>query len=248
VTLDGRVALITGASRGIGLAIGRELAAAGARVMLDGHRSTGALEEAVKTLPGGAERHGWYRASVEDPDAIAAMMAEVDRRWGRLDILVNNAGTTKFVPHHDLEALDLDLFDHIYRVNLRGAFLCIKAARSLLERHPPGLVVNIASIAAMTAVGSNVAYCASKAAMINLTQSLARALAPSIRINSVSPGLIDTDLTQGWKEYREEQIAKNPMRRLGTPEDVAAAVLALATSLPYANGVNLVLDGGRCLT
>lgn len=246
--LDGRVALITGSSRGIGLAIGRELARAGAHVMLNCDRSVDEVQAAVGTLPGGHDRHGWFQASVEEPAGVSAMMAEMDRRWGRLDILVNNAGVTRFVPHHDLEALDLDLFDRIYRVNLRGVFLCIRAARPLLERHPPGLVVNISSIAATTAVGSNVAYCASKAAVVNLTQSLARALAPAIRINAVSPGLIDTELTHGWNEYREEQIAKNPMQRLGTPEDVAAAVLALATLLPYANGMNLVLDGGRCLT
>jgi 3-oxoacyl-[acyl-carrier protein] reductase len=246
--LDGRAALVTGSSRGIGLAVGRELARAGAHVMLNAHRSAREIQEAVKALPGGVDRHGWFQASVENPDEVAAMMAEVDRRWGRLDILVNNAGVTRFVPHHDLDALDLDLFDRIYRVNLRGVFICIRAARPLLERHPPGLVVNISSIAAMTAIGSNVAYCASKAAVINLTRSLARALAPAIRINAVSPGLIDTELTQGWEGYRDEQIAKNPMWRLGTPEDVAAAVLALATSLPYANGMNLVLDGGRCLT
>ena len=245
--LSGKVALVTGSSRGIGLAIGQMLAEEGVHVMLNANTSVKEVEAAIHTLPGGADKHGWFQATVEDSTQVMRMVEEVNRRWGRLDILVNNAGVTSFVEHDDLDSLTLELFDRVYRVNLRGTFTCIRACRSLLEQHDAGLVVNISSIAAMTAVGSNIAYCATKAAVINLTQSLARALAPRIRVNAISPGLIDTELTQGWKEYRREQIDKNPMNRLGTPEDVARAVLSLATSLSYTTGGNIVVDGGRVL-
>jgi 3-oxoacyl-[acyl-carrier protein] reductase len=117
----------------------------------------------------------------------------------------------------------------------------------LLRKNPPGLVVNVASIAAATAVGSSIAYCASKAGLVNMTRSLARALAPDIRVNSVSPGLTDTELTREWKEYRRRQIAQTPMGRLGTVHDVARCVLSLACDMKFVTGHDIVVDGGRIL-
>jgi 3-oxoacyl-[acyl-carrier protein] reductase len=175
------------------------------------------------------------------------MMNEIRRSYGRLDILVNNAGTTKFIDHRRLEALTPEIFDEIYRINLRGPFLVVRAGLPLLMRSRAPLVVNIASIAALTAVGSNIAYCASKAALVNMTMSLARALAPKIRVNAISPGLTETGLMKGWKAYKAEQLKKTPLKRLATGDDIANVVIALATSLSYITGENIIVDGGRVL-
>src|SRR5690606_35149401 len=128
---------------------------------------------------------------------------------------VNCAGTTRFVPHADLDALDDALIDQVLATNVRGPLAAVRAFKPLLERSGAGLVVNISSIAAVTAMGSNIAYCASKAAVNNMTMALARALAPAIRVVAVSPGLSDTEfvkqMDQGW---RDEQAARTPLRRL----------------------------------
>ena len=245
--LDGRVAVVTGSTRGIGLAIARELAGAGAHVVINGSSSEEAVWRAVNELPGGADGHLGVRAAVDRMEQVQILAEATKARFGRCDILVNNAGFTRFIPHAALDELSEDVFDRTLGVNLKGPFLCVRAFAPLLRQHPPGLVVNIASIAATTAVGSSVAYCASKAGLVNMTQALARALGPDIRVNSVSPGVTDTELTRGWEEYRRRQIARTPMGRLGTPEDVAWCVLALACDLNFVTGQNIVVDGGRTL-
>ena len=167
---------------------------------------------------------------------------------GRLDILVNNAGVTKFVPHADLDGLDDDTFDLIMRTNVRGPFACARAFQPLLAADGGGLIVNITSIAGRTAFGSNVAYCASKAALDSITMSLARALAPEIRVVSVSPGLVDTELSRTWDPaVRQHQIDATPLGRLANPDEVGRAVLAVATTLDFTNGSIITVDGGRPL-
>lgn len=167
---------------------------------------------------------------------------------GRLDILVDCAGTTRFVPHDGLDALDDALIDTILAVNVRGVIAATRAFRPLLAAHGDGLIVNIAPIAAQSAMGSNIAYCASKAAVDNLTRSLARALAPVIRVVSVAPGLIDTDFVKGMDQAsRERQAERTPLGRLGRPEEVAAAAVAVATVLPFTTGSVIPVEGGRLL-
>jgi 3-oxoacyl-[acyl-carrier protein] reductase len=117
----------------------------------------------------------------------------------------------------------------------------------LLKKSDTAQVINISSIAALTAVGSNIAYCAMKAGMLNMTVSLARALAPEIRVNAVSPGLTQTGLMKGWVKYGREQAKKTPLGRLGKPEDVAECVFALASGMGYVTGQNIIVDGGRSL-
>jgi len=137
----------------------------------------------------------------------------------------------------------------VVRVNWRAAFAAVRAFRPLLERGGAGLVVNISSIAGVTGMGSNVAYCASKAALDCMTKSLARALAPEIRVVSVSPGLVDTAFVKALdRTWRDEQAARTPLRRLATPDEVGAAVLAVASVLGYSNGCIIPVDGGRPLT
>ena len=244
--LDGRVALVTGASRGIGAATARALAKAGARVIITHRDSAEGAEETLGSLEG--EGHRVIQALAAESVALAEAASSVSATEGRLDILVNNAATTRVVPHRDLDALDDELFDLIMRTNVRGAFATVRAFRSLLASGDGGLVVNISSLAAKMANGSNVAYCASKAAIDNMTMSLARALAPEIRVLSVSPGLVDTEFTRSWApEVRERMIGDTPLGRLADVDDVARAVLAVATSLTMTTGVVVPVDGGRPL-
>jgi len=169
-------------------------------------------------------------------------------RYGALDLLVNNAGMTRFVPHDDLDALDDELIDQIFRVNWRGAFACVRACKELLLHGAGGLVINITSTAGISGIGSNVAYCASKAALDSMTRSLARALAPQIRVVSIAPGLVDGEYARSFDPaWRQAQIDATPSGRLSQPDDVARAVLAVATLLPQTTGSTLRVEGGRLL-
>lgn len=246
MTLSGKVALVTGGAGGIGAAIVRALAEAGASVIA-GYNSSGAAAEAlVAGLPGGGHRA--VAAPVTDTPAVEALARAVEVDYGRLDILVNCAGTTRFVPHADLDALDDALIDTILAVNVRGVVAATRAFRPLLARSGAGLIVNISSIAAQSAMGSNIVYCASKAAVDNLTKSLARALAPAIRVVSVAPGLVDTEFVKGLDPaWRDRQAEQTPLGRLAQPEEVAAAVLAAATVLSFTTGSVIPVEGGRLL-
>jgi 3-oxoacyl-[acyl-carrier protein] reductase len=244
--LDGKVALVTGATGGIGTEIVRRLAQDGASVIIGYHRSAQAADDLrISLVPG---NHLVAEAEVTDSGCLARLAERIEQRFGRLDILVNCAGMTRFVPHPDLDSLDDALVDRIFAINVRGVIATTRAMRSLLDRTGDGLVVNISSIAGVTAMGSNIAYCASKAAVDNLTKSLVRALAPNTRVISVSPGLIDTDFIKGLDEsWRNGQSSRTPLGRLGTPQDVAGAVVAAATHLRFATGIIIPIDGGRPL-
>lgn len=241
-----RVAVITGSTRGIGFAIAQQLAREEMQVVLNASSEKG-LADAVAGLPGGSGRHCGIAADVRRWDQVSAMAAKVRERFGRCDLLVNNAGFTRFIPHDHLEDLTEEIFDQTLDVNLKGPYLCTRAFAPLLRLHPPGLIVNIASLAARTAVGSSVAYCASKAGLVTMTQALARALAPEIRVNSISPGLVDTLLTRDFGDYRGESIQRTPLSRLATVEEIARAVWVLDRQLTFVTGENLVVDGGRSL-
>ena len=246
-SMQGQVVVVTGGSGGIGSQICRQFAQAGATVVFTYRNGREAAERLLALLPGAT--HWAKRVSVEDSSALDLLAAEVESKHGRCDVLVNCAGITRFVPHADLNALDDQIIDDIFRVNWRGAFAAVRAFRPLLKQGGSGLVVNISSIAGVTGMGSNVAYCASKAALDAMTKSLARALAPEIRVVSVSPGLVDTEFVKGLDQaWRDEQAARTPLRRLATAEEIGAAVLAVATTLRYSNGCIIPIDGGRPLT
>lgn len=245
--LEGKVAVVTGATGGLGGAICAALAQAGARVVAGYNRSAEAAQALVAALPG--DDHLAVAAPVTDSAALQALAATVQAHYGRCDLLVNCAGTTRFVAHADLDGLDDALIDSILATNVRGPIACVRALGPLLKASGDGLVVNISSIAARTAMGSNIAYCASKAAVDNLTQSLARALAPQVRVVSVAPGLADTEFVQGLaQDWRDEQAARTPLGRLALPAEVARAVLALATQLTFTTGAVIPVDGGRPLS
>jgi 3-oxoacyl-[acyl-carrier protein] reductase len=226
------------------------LAAAGFAIVAGYNSSRDRAETLAAALPRAG--HMALHASVTDSSALRAMAAQVAERYGRCDVLVNCAGTTRFVPHGDLDSLDDDLIDAILTTNVRGAFAALRALAPLLRTSSwPGgaVVVNISSIAARTAMGSNVMYCASKAALDNMTLSLARALAPAVRVVSVSPGLVDTEFVKSLDvRWRDEQAARTPLGRLARPGEVAAAVVAAVRDLTFTTGCVLGVDGGRPLS
>ncbi|TAG39985.1 MAG: SDR family oxidoreductase [Cytophagia bacterium] len=241
-----KTALVTGGSGGIGAEICRHLAAAGYNVVVNYNTNASKAEAVLKSLAAG--QHALFQASVVDSQQLAQMAAFVQERFGHLDILVNNSGITKPVPHHDLAGLEDDWIDKIMQVNFRGAFACIRAMLPLLKQGQNPVIVNISSIAGRTGVGSNVAYCASKAAIDSLTRSLGRALAPAVRVVSLSPGWVLGEYAQALPEsYLEEQKSKTPLGRIAMADDVAKAVLAIAESFTFSTGCVFPVDGGRPL-
>lgn len=244
--MTNKVALVTGGGGGIGSAICRGLATAGYRVIVN-YRSN--LEKAQATLDSlDGDGHLLVQATITESEELAEMAAAVSEKYGKLDLLVNNAGITTPVPHNDLDRLSDEWIDRIFQTNVRGSFACIRAFKSLLEAGNNGCVINISSIAGRTGVGSNVAYCASKAAMDSMTRSLARALAPKIRVMSVAPGWVWGEYASRFpQDYIDEQIAKTPLNRIAQPEDVADAVLATAENLIFSTGSIIEVDGGRPL-
>ncbi|MXV92069.1 MAG: SDR family oxidoreductase [Chloroflexi bacterium] len=244
--MRGQIAVVTGGGGGIGSAICRRLAAAGAQIVITYNNHAGKAQAVADTLAGAG--HLVLRCPVDDAAAQKELARAVSETYGRLDILVNNAGISKAVAHEDLIALDDELIDRIFRVNFRGAFASLRALQPLLRAGEGGVVINISSIAGRTGVGSNVAYCASKAALDSMTRSLARALAPQIRVLSVSPGWVNGDYAQRMpRALIAEQEAKTPLGRIAEADDVAAAVYAAIAHLRFSTGDIIPVDGGRPL-
>ncbi|MBB3397348.1 SDR family oxidoreductase [Rhizobium sp. BK060] len=244
--LKGRVAVVVGGSGGIGSEACRLLAQAGARVVI-GYRSAEKTARAIaEALPGSG--HIALPVAIEDTSSIVAFHAAALSACGRADILVNAAGATKPVPHADLEALTDEIIDQVFVNNWRGVFATIRAFAPALAATDDGLIVNVSSIAAFTGIGSNIAYCGAKAGLDIMTNSLARALAPAIRVMAVSPGVVDTEFVPGrGQEFKDKAAAATPLKRITTPTDVAEAILACATHLKFSTGTRLVVDGGRHL-
>lgn len=244
--LAGKVAVIIGATGGIGKATALRLAAAGARVVVTGQSGDTSTQAVVESLPG--EGHMAAAVSLVDSNSLVALADAVRERYGHADILVNAAGFTKPVRHDDLDGLTDELIDDVFRVNWRGQFAAIRAFRELLAATGNGLVVNVSSISGTTGVGSNIAYCAAKAGIDIMAVSLGRSLAPQIRVINVSPGVVDTTFVSGrGADFNDKVAATTPLGRIGTPDDIAAAIEACATHLGFTTGVTVVVDGGRGL-
>ncbi|SFH93092.1 3-oxoacyl-[acyl-carrier protein] reductase [Bosea sp. OK403] len=244
--LSGKVAVVIGGSGGIGAAAARALAAEGATLVVTWRSDEAAARAVIAGLPGSG--HMARHSTVEDSATLVALAADVTDTLGRCDILVNSAGYTKPIPIADLDALTDEFIDDMFKVNWRGQFAAIRAFAPLLKTSGDGLVVNVSSIAGLNGVGSNLAYAAIKAGIDTMTKSLARALAPAIRMMSVSPGVVATDFVPGRDAAALEKVATTiPLRRVATAEDVARAIAACATHLTYSTGSILIVDGGRAL-
>jgi 3-oxoacyl-[acyl-carrier protein] reductase len=248
-SLTGKTALVIGGAGGIGAASARLFADAGACVAVTHRPGKEAADRAaplVQALAG--EGHVAIPADVADTKTLLAARDAISQAFGRLDILVNSAGFTKPIPHGDLDALDDEFIDRMFAVNWRGQFAAIRTFAPMLKASGDGLIVNISSIAALNGAGSNIAYGAAKAGIDVMGKSLARALAPQVRVMTVSPGVVSTGFVPGrGAEFNEKAAASTPLKRIATAEDVADAVLACATHLSYSTGATIIVDGGRSL-
>ncbi len=245
---DGRglTAVVVGGSGGIGAAICRRLAADGYRVLVGYHSRSERAEALIADLAG--QGHYTRRVVVTEAQSLAELAVEVETVFGSLDVLVNCAGVTQPVAHDDLDGLTDDVIDRIFATNWRGPFATVRALRAVLTKAKDPVIVNISSVAGVTGQGSNVAYCASKAALDSMTRSLGRALGPDIRVVSVSPGWVRGEYADRMPtETLAVQTDATPLGRLATPEDVAAAVSAAAGALTFTTGTVIAVDGGRPL-
>ena len=249
------IVVVTGGTSGLGQAIAVEVAQRGAKAVIINYSSNAAAAE---------ETAGLIRAEGAEPiivqgdvadDEACKRIAEAARPFGRIDALFNNAGMTKFAGHADMDAVNSDDFLRLYAVNVVGAFQMVRACRELLEAAPrPGAVVNTASIAGVVGIGSSVPYAASKGALNTMTLSLARALAPKIRINAICPGFIDTPwFGKSMPEDRLERmrqgvINSTPLKAASTAEDIAGAAVFLASPASrHVTGETLLVDAGTHL-
>ena len=244
IDLGGRVALVTGSTRGIGRAIAAALARAGARVAVTG-REQAKADAVAQELANetGAEVRG-FAADLSEPSQAAALVDAVEQAFGQLDILVNNAGLTR---DNLLMRLKDDDWDAVINANLRGAFATCRAASRGMMKRRYGRIVNVASVVGLTGNKGQANYAASKAGLIGMTKSIAKELASrNVLANVVAPGFIDTDMTAAMTpEARASLSAGIPLERLGTPEDVAGMVVVLASDLTaYVTGQVFVVDGG----
>jgi NAD(P)-dependent dehydrogenase (short-subunit alcohol dehydrogenase family) len=248
ITHQNKVAIVTGASRGIGLGIARRLVDDGARVVITA-RKPEALAEAVESLGGPAHALG-FAGHADDPEHQSEVVAAALDTFGRLDYLVNNAGINP--SYGPMLEMDIDEARKILEVNVLSAFSwtqqVVKAGLGTTEA-PGGAIVNVASIAGMAATGLLGWYAVSKAAMIHLTTELGYQLGPDVRVNAVAPGVVKTVFAQALYQGREEKVAKRyPLKRLGVPEDIAGTVsFLLSADSSWMTGQTLVIDGGAIL-
>lgn len=250
--LKGKAAVVTGASNGVGRATAIELARRGCSVLVNyakSEREAGEVcqeitQHGVKALP--------FQADVSDDAACRKMIDAAVKAFGRLDVLVNNAGTTRFINFRDLEEVKDDDWERIFDVNLKGAFQCARAAREPMLANGGGVFINVTSVAGIRGLGSSIPYAASKAALNNLTLTLAKALSPQIRVNAVAPGFIAGRWLQQGLGAAYEMVLKSvesrvPLGKVSQPEDVAAAILSLITGSELITGQILVCDGGMLI-
>jgi NAD(P)-dependent dehydrogenase (short-subunit alcohol dehydrogenase family) len=243
LNLEGKVALVTGASKGIGAAIAAALAEEGAKVMLSSRKQE-ALEKAAASMAG---ETAVFAAHAGDPEQARAAVAATIERFGSLDILVNNAATNPYMGR----AIDVDLprYDKTFEVNVRGPLAWMQEAWRQWMQERGGTIINIASVGGMTYGGPIGIYDTTKAALIHLSRHLATELGPGVRVNVIAPGLVKTDFARAlWEGAGEEARWPWPLKRLGQPSDVANAALWLASDLAsWVTGHVLVVDGGGLL-
>jgi len=252
ITLEGKVAIVTGGSRGIGEAIARTFAAHGARVVVASRKVEGvqAVAESI------AREHGEGRAlavaaHTGKEDECVRLVRETVARFGKVDVLVNNAGTNPYFGPM-LEA-DMSAWDKTFEVNLKGYFWCAReVARDCIARSAPGAIVSVASVAGLMASPLQGIYAATKAAVVSMTKTLAVELAPSkIRVNAIAPGFVDTRLASAIlknDELLKHVLSRTPLGRYGTPDEIAGGALYLASdAASFLTGHTLVIDGGMTI-
>jgi 3-oxoacyl-[acyl-carrier protein] reductase len=249
--LDGKAAIVTGGGTGVGRETALLLAKRGCHVAINYSRSKWEAEATGRDIEAAGVRGLVLQANVADDAACRRLVAETLARFGRLDILVNNAGTTHFIPHKNLDAVTTEAWQQILAVNLIGPFQLARAAKeSLTAAH--GQIVNVASTAGVNATGSSIPYCASKAALINMTMALARVMAPKVRVNAIAPGFItgrwlEQGLGPAYERTKSVVETRSALKKVCDPIDVARAILSLLEGSELITGQTLICDGGMTL-
>jgi 3-oxoacyl-[acyl-carrier protein] reductase len=241
--MRGKVALITGSGTGIGRAIALRLAREGTHIVLNYSRSEKDALATQKEIEALGVKCMPVKASVADDAQVREMVNKAVDHFGCLDILVNNAGVTDFVNHNDLEGLKEEYWDRVMDVNVKGMFFCCRAAASELKKQK-GCIVNITSVAGLTGQGSSIAYAASKAAANSVTKSLARVMAPEVRVNSIAPGIVQTRWVDGNEDHVRRLGEGTPLGRVAEPEDVAEVVYSVIAHASFVTGEIIKVDGG----
>jgi 3-oxoacyl-[acyl-carrier protein] reductase len=248
--LIGKIAVVTGASSGIGAACARALADEGASVVIGYNQGLDRAEVLCVELPvtESGQSHSVMQITLKSATSHSEITQALQSKFGKIDVLVNSAGYTRRVAHGDLETMDDQLFNDILLANAGGTFSITRALMPLLQASGDAVVVNVSSISAFTGSGSNMAYCAAKAALDTMAMSMARVFGPAVRFLCVSPASVDTGFVEGRsREEIEKKAAKTPLGRVVTAEDVALSVLACVTHLKTATGTRIVIDGGQQL-
>jgi 3-oxoacyl-[acyl-carrier protein] reductase len=250
---DRRVALVTGGARGIGRSTALELARNGYDVVVNYSRSREAAQSVADEVAALGVRSVLAPADVADEPAVVELVARIKQEFGRLDALVNNAGTTIPTPPSDLAGLDMADWDRVFAVNVRGMFQVTRACVPLLNESGSGAVINLCSIAGLRPGPQPFPYAASKAAVANLTRTLAGALGPKIRVNAVAPGWMTGEwmeqaLGDNYERLMERRAGQTPLKRCVTPDEVAITIVNLITSNPMVNGEIVTIDGGFSAT
>jgi 3-oxoacyl-[acyl-carrier protein] reductase len=246
---DKPVALVTGASTGIGRSAAVALAKNGYDVVVNFSRSEDAAGITARNAEGAGARTLLFRCDVSDDRCVRAMIAATEKEFGRLDVLINNAGTTVDVEPKNLEAMKVEDWNRVFNVNVLGLFLVTRAAVPLLKKSPNGCVVNTCSIAGLRPSAQPLPYAASKAAVANLTKTLANALGPQIRVNAVAPGWIEggwmkRTLAENYGGLMARRAKYTPLKRCCTEDDVADSMLSLILHNRFVTGEIIIVDGG----
>jgi 3-oxoacyl-[acyl-carrier protein] reductase len=243
------VALVTGASTGIGRSVAVALAKNGYDVVVNYSRSEDAARSTAREVEAAGAKALLHRCDVSDDAGVRAMLAAVERELGRLDVLINNAGTTVDVAPTDFEAMTVEAWNRVFSVNVLGVFLVTRAAAPLLKNSANGCVVNTCSIAGLRPSAQPLPYAASKAAVANLTKTLANALGPKIRVNAVAPGWIEGEwmkrtLADNYEGLMARRAKYTPLKRCCTEGDVADSMLSLILHNRFVTGEIIIVDGG----
>ncbi|HEY2338110.1 MAG TPA: glucose 1-dehydrogenase [Burkholderiales bacterium] len=249
MTTSGKAALVTGGATGIGRSAALALAGAGYNVAINYSSSEKAARETAAEAGKLGAKTLLVRCDVSDEAGVRAMAKKVEEAFGRLDVLVNNAGTTANWKPKDLETLSLDEWDRVFAVNVRGLFQVTRAVLHLLRKSEKPSIVNIASIVGLRPGPQPLPYAASKAAVVNLTKTLAWNLGPEIRVNAVAPGWMEGDwmkrmLKDKYEDLMGKRAKATPLKRVVTADDVAETILTLVQSNRFVTGEVIVIDGG----
>lgn len=241
-----KIVLVTGGGTGIGRATSLLLAKRGATVVVNYSRSQADAEETVQCIRNEGGQALAIQANVSQDAEVRSMVNLIVQQFGTVDMLVNNASITSHIPMSNLEEVTGELWDELFDVNVKGMFYCARAVAPLMKKHKEGAIVNLGSIAGQTGLGSSLPYAVSKAAVHGLTKSLARALAPEIRVNCIVPGAVETRWWAGREEQMKKLAPRLLLQRIATPEDIATMICS-ALEQEAMTGQMITVDSGQTL-